>query len=301
MPRRPSASWLPQYASAQSPAPRAGSLGDFFLEYLLWLLPALALIGWFRAWVLALIPVCYVVYVQALIWPKFTPTGYGDGLLLAMFAGYALVCLLVMAVAAAIGNKRRRELAPEARDEAAAFFNGALPYAGWMPIAAGVLAGIALRLLYSGRARRRVRGDDGRLPLPFAAPGRRGDRIRRGNAPPPHLGLLRVGTGARQPALRGRRVDHQVEGLICAVIVLPLFAASAALGGLLMGAICRTTQWPRPAIMSLAALPLVLGAFETAVPLPERIDGVERAVLIKASPSASGARFTKRATFAAMK
>ena len=277
-------SWLPQYAGAQSPAPRAGSLGDFFLEYLLWLLPALALIGWFRAWILALIPICYVVYVQALIWPKFTPTGYSDGLLLAMFAGYALVCLLVIAVAAAIGNERRLELAPEAPDEATGFFNGALPYAGWMPIAAGVLAGIALRLLYSGRAGAAYAAMMvaflylspllvGAVTVYVAETRRR--RTWAYYAWAPALANLLYVAGA---------LIFTVEGLICAVIVLPLFAALGAVGGLVMGAICRTTQWPRPAILSLAALPLVLGAFESAVPLPERVDQVERSVLIQASP-----------------
>ena len=49
----------------------------------------------------------------------------------------------------------------------------------------------------------------------------------------------------------------RVEGLICAVLAVPLFSLVGGLGGILMGAVCRWTKRPRPAIYSFAALPLL--------------------------------------------
>ena len=262
---------LPCCAMAQSAAPpRAGSLGDFFLEYLLWLLPVLALIGWFRAWVFALIPIGYVVYVQALIWPKFTPTGYGDRLLLAMFAGYALACLLVTAVAAAIGNKRPPP-----------------PCAGIARRACGLLQRRAsLRRLDAhrrrrarrdrpaaallGPARRRIRHHDGCVPLSFAPARRRDNRLRRGDATAAAPGPITRGHRARQRPVRRGGHGIMVEGLICAVIVIPLFCRLGAPRRAGHGRHLPDDRWPRPAIYSFAVLPLVIGFVEAGVPLPER-------------------------------
>ena len=75
-----------------------------------------------------------------------------------------------------------------------------------------------------------------------------------------------------------------IEGLICAIVIVPLFAFMGAIGGLIMGAVCRATKWPRPAVYSLGLLPLILGALETGRPLPERVNVVERSVTIAAAP-----------------
>lgn len=75
------------------------------------------------------------------------------------------------------------------------------------------------------------------------------------------------------------------EGLICAILIVPLFALLGGLGGLLMGAICRRTNWPGTSLYSFAALPLVLGFLESGLPHPDSLSGVERHVHINASPS----------------
>ena len=75
-----------------------------------------------------------------------------------------------------------------------------------------------------------------------------------------------------------------IEGWICAILIVPLFATLGALGGLIMGAICRWTDWPRSrnAVCSIAVLPLLLGAFEPQVALPDRVDEVQRTARIAA-------------------
>lgn len=75
-----------------------------------------------------------------------------------------------------------------------------------------------------------------------------------------------------------------IEGWICAVIILPMFAVVGAVGGVAMGAICRVSRRPQRAIYSLAVLPLVLGAIEQELPLPQRHRTVERHVVIQAPP-----------------
>ena len=75
-----------------------------------------------------------------------------------------------------------------------------------------------------------------------------------------------------------------LEGWICAILIVPLFAVIGGLGGLLMGAICRLTRWPRHATYSLAVLPLLLGGLEQRVPLPDHHETVQRTILVQAPP-----------------
>ena len=76
-----------------------------------------------------------------------------------------------------------------------------------------------------------------------------------------------------------------VEGWICAIVIIPLFAILGSFCGLLMGVVCRTTNWPKQTLYSFVALPLILGGFEVGLPLPERISMIERQVTIHAPPS----------------
>jgi uncharacterized protein YndB with AHSA1/START domain len=75
-----------------------------------------------------------------------------------------------------------------------------------------------------------------------------------------------------------------LEGLICAVIILPLFVLLGMFGGLLMALVCRYTNWPTPMIVSVVLLPLVLGNTETEVALPNRQPTVERTITVRAPP-----------------
>ncbi|NUO77203.1 MAG: SRPBCC domain-containing protein [Lysobacter sp.] len=75
-----------------------------------------------------------------------------------------------------------------------------------------------------------------------------------------------------------------LEGLICVIIALPMFATIGAFGGLLMGAICRYLKRPRQTLYGFALLPLALGAIEN--PNPEgRLERIERRILIAAPPA----------------
>ncbi|HKO68836.1 MAG TPA: SRPBCC domain-containing protein, partial [Burkholderiaceae bacterium] len=75
-----------------------------------------------------------------------------------------------------------------------------------------------------------------------------------------------------------------VEGLICAIVIVPIFAVIGSVGGLLMGIVCRATNWPRQTLYSFVLLPLILGALEGRVVTPSRVASVERGIVIRAAP-----------------
>jgi hypothetical protein len=81
-----------------------------------------------------------------------------------------------------------------------------------------------------------------------------------------------------------------IEGLICSVLAVPLFALVGGVSGLLTGALCRWTQWPRKAIYGLAILPVILGGFEQLLPLPDGVLTAERSRSIAAPPAEVWAR-----------
>jgi hypothetical protein len=137
------------------------------------------------------------------------------------------------------------------------------PFSWLWPIAAGVLAGLALRFVFSGEPG----GPYATMMASFI-----------------FLTPLVVGAAPVYVAERQRRRSWTYyffsafmanvfcvigallvlwEGLICAILIVPLFALFGGLGGLLMGAICRKTNWPGSSLYSFAALPLVLGLLET--------------------------------------
>ena len=77
-----------------------------------------------------------------------------------------------------------------------------------------------------------------------------------------------------------------LEGIICVIMVMPIFAIMGAVGGLVMGAVCRYFRRSRtPTVYSVVALPLVLGALGVGQDTPQRFEHVERSVLIQASPA----------------
>ena len=159
-----------------------------------------------------------------------------------------------------------------------------LPFRAWWPIAAGALVGIALRLAFWGKA--------GNPWSPMMAS---------------FIFLAPVLVGAATVYVAERQSRRtwwyyiwssfaanmlfvlgtmmiMIEGLICAVVIVPLFALIGITGGLIMGAVCRLTSWPRHALYSLAVLPLVLGGLEGKIAAPTRLGAVERAVIVHAPP-----------------
>lgn len=75
-----------------------------------------------------------------------------------------------------------------------------------------------------------------------------------------------------------------IEGLICAIIIVPLFMFIGGLGGLVMGAICRWMIFPRTSVLSFVTLPVVLAL---VVPPTENVPlmgVIERSVIVNAAP-----------------
>ncbi len=161
----------------------------------------------------------------------------------------------------------------------------ALPFAKRWPVLSGGLVGLLLRYVFFGEAGR-----------PYAA--MMGSFI--------YLVPLLVGAVTVYLAERRQRCSWSyyflaasaanmllvlgslvmlIEGLICAVVILPLFGLLGGLAGLAMGAICRLTRWPRHTLYSLTVLPLLLGGIEQHLPLPNHIGQVSHTVLIAASPA----------------
>jgi len=76
-----------------------------------------------------------------------------------------------------------------------------------------------------------------------------------------------------------------IEGLICAVVIVPLFCMFGAIGGLIMGVVCRTTRWSRRTLYGIAALPLLLGGIEQELPVPVRERSIEHTRFVDAAPA----------------
>ncbi len=77
-----------------------------------------------------------------------------------------------------------------------------------------------------------------------------------------------------------------IEGLICAVVIVPMFAMLGALGGILMGIICRLTNWPKGRVYSLASVPIVVLALASLLPSTPEIGSIERTIHVSATPAA---------------
>jgi hypothetical protein len=161
----------------------------------------------------------------------------------------------------------------------------ALPFSGLWPIAAGALLGVALRLVYSG-------GPDG----PYAA-------MSSGFIyfAPIVVGAVTAFVAEHQTR---RSVSYHIaasilanilfvvgtmailiEGLICAVVILPLFIVLGLVGAGLMVLVCRLTNWPKPTISCVALLPLLLGGADLRFALPDSLGAVERGIVVGAPPS----------------
>jgi len=159
-----------------------------------------------------------------------------------------------------------------------------LPFSLWWPLLCGVLAGIAMRLMFSGKPGSALAAMSGAFIY----------------LSPLLVGMVTVYVAERQ----WRRSWYyyfvapfvanvfyvlgtlliMVEGLICAILIVPLFATLGAVGGVIMGVICRSTNWPKQSLYSFAALPLVFALAGQQTSLPEHVDSVERRLLIDAAP-----------------
>lgn len=161
-----------------------------------------------------------------------------------------------------------------------------LPFSKWWPAVIGALCGVALRLIFTG------------------APGRTWSAMN------PEFLLLApfaVGAVTVYMAERSARRSYRyyivasmlanvlfvlgtmlilIEGMICAILIAPLFAACGAVGAVIMGAICRRTSWPKsPIILAFVSLPFVFGALLPDGAGAPYIGVIERTVVVNAAPA----------------
>ncbi len=76
-----------------------------------------------------------------------------------------------------------------------------------------------------------------------------------------------------------------IEGLVCAIIILPLFMLQGGVVGLLMGALCRWAKWPPQAVGGFAALPILLAGLVPHAPAEPVISTLERTLPVAAAPA----------------
>lgn len=153
----------------------------------------------------------------------------------------------------------------------------------WWPVIAGALVGLVLRLVYSGNSGYPYNAmmSSFVLLVPVVV-GAVTVYVAELTARRSWAYYFGAAAGANALFVMGTLLVL-IEGIICAVLAVPLFALLGGIAGLLTGAVCRWTGWPRQAVYSVAALPLLFGAFEQHVPLPNEIQTVERARIVAAS------------------
>ena len=172
-----------------------------------------------------------------------------------------------------------------------------LPFSGWWPVGVGGLTGLALRLVFMGAPGKAYSAMAFALVLlgPIAVGAvtvyfaERQQRRTLGYHVAASLGATALYVSGSLLIL--------VEGLICAILIVPLFALLGLGGGLIMLLVCRLTNWPTQTLTCIVALPLALGAVEADFPLPDNVLQIERAVVIDAPPEAVWRELTDAATF----
>jgi hypothetical protein len=159
-----------------------------------------------------------------------------------------------------------------------------LPFSTWLPLAIGALTGIVLRLIFSGKPGGAYAAMEAAfvylVPIAVGAVTVYVAEVKRRRtwsyyvwAPMVANALFVLGTMA-----------ILIEGLICAIIILPLFCILGAFGGVVMGAICRATRRRREVAYGFAALPVLLGLLPTNEGDDQRIGTIERTIVVEASP-----------------
>jgi len=157
-----------------------------------------------------------------------------------------------------------------------------MPYAFWWPLLCGAAAGLLIRLVYSGNPGESYSA----MMWSFIY------------LSPVVVGMATVYAAERQhrqtwafyfwaPFLANvlyvvGSLLFLFEGLICAILIVPFFSIIGMAGGLLMGLICRLTNWPRSSFYSIAALPLLLGGLGGEPRPAQELESLHREVLVQA-------------------
>jgi hypothetical protein len=159
-----------------------------------------------------------------------------------------------------------------------------LAFSKWWPLIAGVACGLALRLIFSGKPGGVLTAMTGAFI--FGAPmavgaitvyvAERSERRTWGY-------YLWSSALANVLFILGTLIIL-IEGIICAVVILPMFTLVGMAGGLIMGAVCRKTNWPANVAYGFALVPILLGA----IPIDERANNytstVERRIVVAGTP-----------------
>jgi hypothetical protein len=152
----------------------------------------------------------------------------------------------------------------------------------WWPLVAGVLVGLILRAIYSGKPGDLFETMSGSFALlaPISV-----------SAVTVFVAELRarrtwayyfwMGALVNLLFVVGTFLVH-IEGLICVILAAPLFAIIGGVAGLIVGAVFRWTRWMRRVTYCCALLPIVLGVYEHYVPLPQNVHTIERTITIAA-------------------
>ena len=156
----------------------------------------------------------------------------------------------------------------------------------WWPFAAGVLVGIALRLVFSARPGEPLETMSGSFAV--LAPTVVGAvTVYVAELRARHTWLYYFGIAALTNILfvLGTFLIL-IEGAICVIVAAPMFGLLGGLAGLLAGGACRLSRrWMRPTVYSLAVLPVLLGHVESQLPLPRQISTIERSLTVAATPA----------------
>lgn len=157
-----------------------------------------------------------------------------------------------------------------------------LPLGLWVwPLTAGAASGVALRLAFAGDPIAILSPMSGAFiwftPLVV---GSLTAFIAERSAPRTLRTHFAMGTLANIFFVAGTLALY-LEGLICAVLALPLFAVLGGTAGAIAGWILKRTRRPST-LTAVFPLPLVLSVVFAAVPLPDRVDEVNRTIDIQA-------------------
>jgi hypothetical protein len=156
-----------------------------------------------------------------------------------------------------------------------------LPFSNWWPLAAGVIAGTLLRLIFSGAAG----GAWSAMSWPFIsfapfAVSAVTIYIAKRDSKRTWMGYFALGAFANMFFVIGTMLI-MIEGLICSIIIVPLFMLYGGIAGLIMGAICKWTDWPKSSTYGFVALPVVLALVMPVSENKPLIDSIERTVIIQ--------------------
>jgi hypothetical protein len=166
------------------------------------------------------------------------------------------------------------------RDEADDEHN--LPFTAFLPFAVGIVAGMLLRFVFSDESEGPFSAMSGAFV--FGAPlvvGAATVLVAERIQPRRWTYYIFAGVLAVILFVAGTMII-MVEGLICAALISPLFAALGAIGGLIMGAACRLGRRAGFFLRCLPLLPFALLGVEATSDAPTRIYEIERDAVIAA-------------------